>query len=186
MSLLATKTDPLSSVYDDEVYALGTVYIEPSEEVESNLTGVSSDVTASTWLGKGNRTWIFVKAVGDVTKGHLLAYDYTTLATDADGAAITGKALPFHVKGNTVNDHHPMQLAGISDHDIGDGKYGWIIKQGVCFVAAASCSDGDALSADGTTGNVATDTAPQNQIGIALEDKDKTVTNYAHVLLRLP
>tara|TARA_A100001391_G_scaffold153779_2_gene111637 strand:+ start:10402 stop:10968 length:567 start_codon:yes stop_codon:yes gene_type:complete len=188
MSLLSTKTDPLSTVYDDEVYALGTIYIESSEEVEANLTGVSSDVTASNWMGTGNRTWIFVRAVGDVTKGRLLKFDYTTLfpRPGAPGVTIVGKAFPFHVTENTTSDQHPMQLAGVSDHDIPDGKYGWIIKQGVCFADVTTCSDGNGLAGDGTSGHLKFSSSPQLLVGIALEDKDKTVTDYAHVLLRLP
>ena len=68
---MSVKTDPLSTVYDFEAYALGTEYVEPSDDVEGNLTGVSADVTAAKWLGKGPRTWVFVKAETVATKGQL-------------------------------------------------------------------------------------------------------------------
>jgi hypothetical protein len=97
------KTDELNTVYTEEIYPLGTEYVEPSDEVAANLTGVSTAVTAAKWLGKGPRTWVFVKAETVATKGQLQEWRFATLTDDGTGTDVTGKALAYHCGVNDTN-----------------------------------------------------------------------------------
>ena len=183
------KTDALDTVYTTEQYALGTEYVQSSDEVEANLTGVSTAVTAAKWLGKGPRTWVFVKAETVVTAGQLQEWRFTTLTDDGTGSSVTGKALAYHCGVNDTNTLAVHSLAGVADHTIAVGSYGWIIKKGICFVeASAGIVDGCSIDADGgtTAGHVEIAAASTNSIGYALEDLSKTVTHYATVYISLP
>jgi hypothetical protein len=188
MSVRSVKTAPLNTVYDFEAYALGTEFVEPSDDVEGNLTGVSADVTAEKWLGTGPRTWIFVKAETVVTKGQLQEWRFGTLTVEG-GVGVTGKALAFHCGVNDANALAPHGLAGVADHTIAAGKYGWIIKKGICLVeASGSVVAGCIIDADGgvTAGHVEITADNSNTIGHALEDKDKTLAEYATCYISLP
>lgn len=183
------KTEALSTVYTVEAYPLGTEYVESPDEVAANLTGVSTAVTAAKWLGKGPRTWVFVKAETAITAGQLNEWRFATLTDDGTGSSVTGKALAFHCGVCDANALAPHLIAGVSDHAIAAGSYGWIIKKGICFVeASGSVVDGCMLDADGSTaaGHVEIAAAATNTIGYALEDKDKTVAEYATIYLSLP
>ena len=185
----SVKTEALDKVYTTEQYALGTEYVQYSDEVEANLTGVSTAVTAAKWLGKGSRTWVFVKAESVITKGQLQEWRFATLTDDGTGSSVTGKALAFHCGVNDTNAISPHLIAGVADHTIAAGSYGWIIKKGICMVeASGSVVDGAMLDADGGTapGHVELAAAATNTIGYALEDKDKTVAEYATIYLSLP
>ena len=183
------KTDSLSTVYTHEAYPLGSEYVQHPDEVEANLTGVSTAVTAAKWLGKGPRTWVFVKAETAITAGQLNEWRFATLTDDDTGSSVTGKALAFHCGVNDTSALAPHLLAGVSDHAIAAGSYGWIIKKGICFVeASSSVVDGCMLDADGGTdaGHVEIAAAATNTIGHSLEDVGKTLANYATIYLSLP
>lgn len=165
------KSDALSTVYTDQVYALGTTYVQLADEVDEGDSGVDSATSFD--LLQGERTWIFVKASAAITAGQIVKRN----------AAGT----PFEVTPSTAATNK-LNLAGVADHDIASGSYGWIIARGACVADAATVAAGNLLAAaasgevtaitpaGGTSGNV---------VGVALEAKSGTFTNFAQVVIDL-
>ena len=100
-----------SKVYDDEVYPLGSLRVQPADEV-----------AAANSTHSGDRVWVFVKATGTITANSLVARQ-TTGAYDVQVAGA---------------DSLTILLVGCAQHAIADTKYGWIVKSGVCETTAAS------------------------------------------------
>jgi hypothetical protein len=128
-----------SRVYDDEQYALGTIRVQSAD-----------DVTAADATHFGDRTWIFV--FNDETSTAYAAGN--VIVRDAS----TTPAGPFDGVINT-DDAAAVGTLGVAQHAIAAGKYGWIVKEGVCEVMAgdtgtdfkgatlATAASGDAQSA---------------------------------------
>ena len=95
-----------STVYDDEQYPLGTLRVQPADEV------VAADSTHA-----GDRVWIFVKI---------------TTAVAANLVGLIG--------GTTA----AAAVLGVTNHAIGTGKYGWVIRRG----CAEATADGSAITAE--------------------------------------
>ena len=103
-----------SKVYDDEVYPLGSLRVQPADEVAAGDSSHS-----------GDRTWIFIFNDGTAfSAGNVIVRDSsTTPAGPFDGVANTDQAAA-------------VATLGVAQHTIGAGKYGWIVKEGVCEVMA--------------------------------------------------
>lgn len=154
------KSDALSTVYTDQVYALGTTYVQLADEVDEGISGVNTAVTST--LLQGERTWIFVKANAAIAAGDLCKRNAITT--------------PYVAAKDDGNETDAIKLVGVADHAIDAGKYGWIIARGMCVVQTKGGVSASALLAsDGNTvaGEVDTWTAgaglSRKIIGIANE-----------------
>ena len=122
------KTDSLTTVYDSEVYPVGSVFVQPADEL----------VAAESL--QGDRTWLFVESDGGISANFLLQRSSTTSSYKATDSA-------------SSNDIELMNLIGVANHAIGTGKYGWIIVKGETQVTAIAGSAGNNLtSVAGATG----------------------------------
>jgi hypothetical protein len=162
------KTDSLSTTYTSEVYPLGSIYVEPADEVAANGSGVSTTTTFS--LLQGERTWIFVKAGVAFKVGDLIA-------PNAYGTPFVGKP---DIADNTV----VQRLLGVADHVIALNSYGWIIARGTCVIAGTGSvilgSKLDSHGSTGTAGQVTVSTSTDSTVvGYAMEALSGTLTNYA-------
>ena len=106
-----------SEVYDDEQYPLGTLRVEPADEV------VAADSTHA-----GDRVWIFVKITTSVAANIVVLHD-------ASAGLFNGL-----IAGTTA----AASVLGVTNHAIGTGKYGWIIRRG----CAEATADGSAITAE--------------------------------------
>jgi len=164
------KTDDISTVYDNELYDLGTLYVQLAAEVSAEgLSGV--DEATEFALLQGERTWVFIKASSAITAGQCVKI--ADVAKPFEGAPSTAAA-------------NKLTILGVADHDIGSGKYGWIVAKGACVADSATVAKTNLLAAAasgevtaitpgaGTSGNV---------IGVALEAKSGTFTDFAQVII---
>ena len=122
------KTDSLTTVYDSEVYPVGSTFVQPADELvaEESL--------------QGDRTWLFVESSGGITVNSLLQRASTSATYKATDSA-------------SSNDIELMNLIGVANHAIADGKYGWIIVKGETEVKAVAGAVGNNLtSVSGATG----------------------------------
>jgi hypothetical protein len=167
------KTEPLSTTYTYEAYPVGTLYVEPADEVVANGSGVST--TTSYPLLKGDRTWIFIKAGAAIPAGACLK---RSSSTD-----------PFVGAENDADGMTPKLLLGVADHAISNTYYGWVIAQGCCVVeCSAGVTAGHNLDTDGSTGNAGSvDTSAgvtaSGNLGIALENLSATTTGFAQAYI---
>ena len=106
-----------SKVYDEEVYPLGTLRIQPADEV------VAANSTHA-----GDRVWIFVKITTEVAANKVVLHD-------ASAGLFNGL-----IAGTTA----AASVLGVTDHTIGTGKFGWIIRRG----CAEATADGSSISAE--------------------------------------
>jgi hypothetical protein len=97
------KTDSVTTTYTSEVYPLGSIYVQPADEV------VAGDATL-----KGPRVWVFIKATAAIAANVCVARQ-TTGFFDGQTA---GAAAPA------------ITLLGVTAHAIDSGSYGWVVKQG--------------------------------------------------------
>jgi hypothetical protein len=170
------KTDALSTVYTSEAYPLGSVYVEPADEVVANGSGVSTTTTFS--LLKGDRTWVFIKAFAAISAGDLVKVQ----------AANT----PFFGNRDNSNEGQRWKFLGIADHAIALNEYGWIIKQGTCVVQAETdVAAFDLLASDGNTtagevDTIAAGTTGDKIIGYALEAEGATFAGFAQAMISIP
>ena len=160
------KTDSLSTTYSNAAYELGTVYVEGPDEVAANGSGVTPVVAASLFtLLRGERTWVFIRAVGNIIAGDLVK--------------LNGVAVPYVGARDNTDEGTKWLMLGVADHNINNNDYGWIIQKGTCVVQAqAGVAAADLLASDGNTaaGEVDTWTAgaglSNRIVGIALEAED--------------
>lgn len=106
------KTDSITTVYDSEVYPVGSVFVQPADELVADESL------------QGDRTWLFIESDGGCTQDALLKRSSNTAsykATDSSAANIT----------------ELINLIGIANHEIPTGKYGWIIVKGETQVLGA-------------------------------------------------
>ena len=130
------KTDELSVTYLNQVYALGTTYVQLAEEVAEGVSGVNTAIDGT--LLAGERTWMFVKAAAAITAGAL--------------CKINATVAPFNVAVDAALSTDAYLLRGVADHAIASGSYGWIIVDGTCVIsAAATVAAGNILGSDGGT-----------------------------------
>jgi hypothetical protein len=122
------KSDALTTVYDNEVYPVGTYFVQQADEV------VGDDSL------QGDRTWLFVEANSDITANSLCQRDSSTHSFKAAESA-------------SSNDIELMNLIGVAPHAIASGKYGWIVIRGETSVKATAGAAGNNLtSVTGATG----------------------------------
>jgi len=108
------KTDALSTVYDDEVYPLGSTFVQSADEV-----------VAANSSHEGDRVWVFVKANAELTLNEVVA---RVAGTSAWTGTEAGASSTY------------SEVLGVADHTIASGKYGWIIRRGCCEVEADGSS----------------------------------------------
>jgi hypothetical protein len=106
-----------STVYDDEQYPLGTLRVEPADEV------VAANSTHA-----GDRVWIFVKITTAVAANLVVLHD-------ASAGLFNGL-----IGGTTA----AASVLGVTNHAIGTGKYGWVIRRG----CAEATADGSSITAE--------------------------------------
>jgi hypothetical protein len=173
MPLTQALADALSTTFTDERYPVGTTFMETSPEVTANLSGVSDLYTDANWLGKGERTWIFIQAgTGGIDAGETIKREAAVATTD-----------PFVGIASTVADSAPRILLGVADHDIAASSYGWIIKNGACVFdgTGSAIAAGNFVSCGGAAGVVVEDTDEESPviIGMATESLSAVLTNFA-------
>ena len=170
------KTDELGTTYDNEVYHLGTTYVQLADEVagidllKADGTTAFTVATASAAnLQQGDRTWIFVEAKTAVAAGDLCKIDTTAAGT------------PFKIAKDAGDETNKILLRGVAQFDIAAGKYGWICQKGSVVVQAeAGVAAGNVLASDGNTTAGEVDTFTINPgtndsnsaIGVALDAED--------------
>ena len=143
--------DGFSAVYDNEVYPLGTLRTQSADEVN-----------AANSTHYGDRTWVFVyndEASTAWAEGDLISID-------------TGDYAPFHGIVSAAAATVAGALLGVAGGALAAGKYGWVIKSGVCEAKGdGSVSQGDAIVSH-TSGQVDTMGSGEEAaiIGVALED----------------
>lgn len=170
MPSIQAIADALSTTFTDERYPVGTLYVQTDNQVKSNLTGVSALYTEDNWLGKGERTWIFIKAgTGGIDAGEIVK-------------RVPG-ADPFVGIPASVADTYAALLLGVADNDIDEGEYGWVIKNGACVFdgTGSGITEGDFVACGGA-GGVALEDADEESaavIGMAAEDLSAVLTNFA-------
>jgi hypothetical protein len=106
-----------STVYDDEQYPLGTLRLESADDV------VAADSTHA-----GDRVWIFVKITTAVAANLVVLHD-------ASAGLFNGL-----IAGTTA----AASVLGVTNHAIGTGKYGWVIRRG----CAEATADGTGITAE--------------------------------------
>ena len=106
-----------STVYDDEQYPLGTLRLESADDV------VAADSTHA-----GDRVWIFVKITTAVAANLVVLHD-------ASAGLFNGL-----IAGTTA----AASVLGVTNHAIGTGKYGWVIRRG----CAEATADGSTMTAE--------------------------------------
>ena len=136
-----------SDTHASEVYPLGTVRVQLSDEVASGVTGTIDAGTGNSGIDRdlnfallaGDREWIFIKATVEIAAG------MTAEFVPSSGA--------YNARPATLDENDPRLLAGVADNTIAIGKYGWVIKRGtaVCAVSGGVAAT-DNLSTDGATG----------------------------------
>ena len=113
-----------STVYDDEQYSLGTLRLESAD-----------DVVAANSTHAGDRVWIFVKITTAVAANLVVLHD-------ASAGLFNGL-----IGGTTA----AASVLGVTNHAIGTGKYGWVIRRG----CAEATADGSAITAESAIMTVA-------------------------------
>ena len=169
------KTDALNTVYTAEQYGLGSVYLEPSEEVAANGSGVSSDVTWS--LLKGDREWVFIKATSAIKIGDVVVQ---TSGAPFEGAPVAGA------------EAKRATLLGVADHAIAASSYGWVIRKGVGVIRCDASGGGKSVTqnaplvTDATAGeckNASGTIIADAVIGLALEANGGTLADFAQAYI---
>ena len=133
-------TNPVTTEYTTEQYALGTIRVEPADEV------TASDASLS-----GDRIWVFIKAGEAITANAIVEQNATSTSFVGKRCAATAQL-------------HPMKLIGVASHALTLNYYGWVVKQGEVVIKSVSVSAGDLLETNGaargtaqTGGTIGTD-----------------------------
>ena len=159
-----------SRVYTDEVYPLGTIRTQASDEVEA------AEHTDGTALGlKGDRTWVFVKATTA-----LAIYD-CAIVKAADTATASYEVAPSDAAGDNALD-----VVGVAQNAIALNSYGWVVCHGEAVVNAAAGVTAGLFIDTHTGGQVDDSTAAGTLIGKALSPTDTPVTGTIRARIRLP
>tara|TARA_R100000458_G_scaffold16988_1_gene14724 strand:+ start:724 stop:1242 length:519 start_codon:yes stop_codon:yes gene_type:complete len=120
------KTDLITQTYTDEVYPVGTRYVQPADEV-----------SAGNATHYGDREWVFIyndEASDDFVEGDVIMLDNSDYQ-------------PFHGLRSTAT-LHVYRILGVAGHAIPKGQYGWIIAKGVGEVrCGGSVAQGDRIVA---------------------------------------
>ena len=173
MPSIQAIADALSTTFTDERYPVGTTYVQTDNQVKSNLTGVSALYTDANWLGKGERTWIFIKAASAIAAGELVGY--------------SAGANPFAGAPTGVNAALSATLLGVADNIIASGSFGWVIARGVCVGDFTTGTANEFVVSNGgvAAGEVKTVGASSTAgvIGIALEAKNTIYANGAQAYI---
>jgi predicted RecA/RadA family phage recombinase len=124
------KTDGVGQTYTDEVYPVGTRYVQPADEVNAiNSTHY------------GDKEWVFV-------------YNDEASTAWAEGDVImldNSDYKPFHGLKCTAT-LHVFRILGVAAHAIAAGSYGWIIAKGVGEVTCGgSVAQGDRIVGHAST-----------------------------------
>ena len=151
------KTDALTTQYDNEVYALGTEFVQLADE---NLAANATHF--------GPKTWVFVfndETSTDFTEGDLIKIDTTS-------ATVSERYTPFHGILSNAEATSAGLMIGIAGHTIAAGKYGWIVKKGVCEAKGDGSVNQGELIVSSASGRVDTMASGEEAaiIGVALED----------------
>ena len=144
------KSLPISSITtadDSALYPLGSVYLEPAD-----------DVVAANSTHEGDRLWVYIKGgSGAVTANSVVARDAgASPFTGSDGAATSTAA----------------EVIGIANYAIATDKYGWVIRRGCAEADCLSVTAGvDIVPANaGEVNDVASpDDTARFLIGTALD-----------------
>ena len=164
------KTDALSTTYSSEVYPLGTVFVQSADEVEA------AEHTDGTALGlKGDRTWIFVKAIAALT-----IYDCCIIS-----AADTATGSFGVIQSDAAGDNN-LDVVGVAQHAIGINEYGWIVCDGEAVVNAAAGVTAGLFIDTHTGGQVDDSTAAGTLLGKALSATGTPVSGTIRARIRLP
>ena len=108
------KTDALSTTYTQEMYPLGSTFVQSADEV-----------AAANASHEGDRVWVFVKAGGALAANKVVA---RVAGTSAWTGTTAGAASTY------------QEVLGVADHVIAINEYGWIIRRGCCEVFADGSS----------------------------------------------
>jgi len=133
-----------SETYTSEQYPLGTLRVEPADEV-----------VAANSSHAGDRVWVFVKANVELTVNEVVS-------------RVVGTAAFLGTEGVVANTY--SEVLGVANHTIAAASYGWVISasQGVdqMCVASGRVSDmtsglearviGNALDTDAGAGSLIT------------------------------
>tara|TARA_R100000306_G_C4355803_1_gene132642 strand:+ start:29 stop:541 length:513 start_codon:yes stop_codon:yes gene_type:complete len=161
------KTDSITTTYTDEVYPLGSIYVESADEVVAATDGTTS-------LGlQGDRTWMFVRAGVAVN-----AYD---------ACVINAIATPLVVRPTNASGSASYLFVGVAQNAIALNSYGWIVIRGECAVkGAASITAGQLLDTNGgaVAGQLDDDTTLVQLVGRALTGTNTPITGT--VAARIP
>jgi predicted RecA/RadA family phage recombinase len=166
------KTDAIDTAYTTEQYAVGTRYVQPTDEV-----------TAANSTHYGDREWVFVyndEASTAFAEGDVLFLDNSDYA-------------PYHAILSTTT-LHVHRVLGVAGHAIAAGSYGWIVVKGVCEVGAvSSVAQGDRLvsaaSANATTLTTNADATTDNLecvFGMALEANGGSTGDKITAIISMP
>ena len=142
------KATPISSITTadtSQLYALGSTYIEPADEVVANDSS-----------HEGDRLWVYVKGgSGGITAQSVVArVAGTSPFTGIDGAAANTAA----------------EVIGISTYAIAAGSYGWVIRRGCAEADGLSVTQGvDIVPANGGEVNDVGSSEEDHIIGTALD-----------------
>jgi hypothetical protein len=145
------KTDSITQTYTDEVYPVGTRYVQPADE---NLAANATHF--------GPKTWVFV-------------YNDETSTAFAEGDLVsidTSDYAPFHGIVSAAAATSAGLILGIAGHAIAAGSYGWIVKKGICEAKGdGSVNQGEVIVSH-TSGQVDTMGSAEEVaiLGVALED----------------
>ena len=145
------KTDAITTQYDNEVYALGTEFVQSADE---------NNAANSTHYGP--KTWVFIfndEASTALAEGDLVSID-------------TGDYAPFHGIVSAAAATSAGLSLGVAGHAIAAGKYGWIVKKGICEAKGDGSVNQGELIVSHTSGQVDTMGSAEEAaiIGVALED----------------
>ena len=165
------KTDPLSTTYTTEQYALGSRYTQPADE---NIAANSTHYGEKTWVFVYNDEASTAWAEGDV------------IFLDSDYAAYNGIL--------ATTTLHVHRVLGVAGHAIAAGSYGWIVVKGICEVGAVSTvAQGDRLvsaaSANATTLTLNADATSDNLecvFGMALEANGGSTGDKITAIISMP
>ena len=178
---------PFLQTYTSEQYPLGTIRVESADEtaLHKHTADLSDTDNPDDLLGlKGDRVWVFVKAVANVSQYGL--------------AIITAVSTSYEVKNVASDDDEVFDLVGVAQTAISAGEYGWVCKQGEVVVIASSVAAGVFLTSDGTTtaGAVDESTTAGDLIGRALtatntlpaaaSSSGSTLTGHAGAYINFP
>ena len=157
--------------YTTEQYPLGTIRVQLADEVEAET---HTDGTTALGL-KGDRTWIFVRAIAAIA-----AYE-CCIVSAADTATTS-----FGVIRSDATDDVEMDVVGIAQDAIAITSYGWIVCHGECVANGASGLGAGEEVGTLAGGLVEGSTTAGARIGKCLSALGTPVASTVRLRLRLP